>query len=84
MPGIGLGHRMNSRSDSRFRYFAVSGFTVSSCSAYAAQALRSARRVTVRAVCSSAAAGVPPGSTKLRSTGSPSLYWSQACSSRSM
>src|SRR5215469_285734 len=65
--------RINSRSDSRFRYFAGQTLTDSPWSRTAAQALRSARRVTARAVCSSAAPGVPPGSTKLRNTGSAAL-----------
>ena len=37
------------------------------------QALRSARRVTVRATCSSVAPRLPPGSRKLRNVGRPAL-----------
>ena len=43
---------MNSRSESRFRYFAVSGFMLSPYSSSAAQVLRSALRTTVLATCS--------------------------------
>jgi hypothetical protein len=58
---------MKRRSESRLRYFAVSGLTPSPYSAIAAQVERSARRTTVQAKCSWAAAGVPPGRMKLRS-----------------
>lgn len=73
--------RMNSRSESRLRYFAGITLTVWGCSATAAHALRSARRVTVRATCSSVAPGVPPGRMKLRSTGRSSLNSSHSVSS---
>ena len=59
--------RMNSRSESRLRYFAVSTFIVSPCTSSAAHADRSARRTTVRETCSSALPGVPPGRMNERS-----------------
>ena len=76
--------KMNSRSDSRFRYRAGHGLIESPCSPAAAHALRSARRVTVRAMCSSVAPRLPPGSRKLRNVGSPELYASHSLSSRSI
>ena len=57
---------------------------VSACASSAAQADRSARRVTVRATCSSAESGEPPGRTKEFSAGSGSLYSSHQPSSRSI
>ena len=53
---------------------------ISICSA-AASASRSARRQTARATCSRAASSVPPGRTKLFSSGSSALTRSQSCSS---
>ena len=58
---------MKSRSDRRFRYTSASGLT--GRSAAAASASRSARRQTVRARWSRAAVSLPPGRTKLRSSG---------------
>lgn len=56
---------MNSRSDSRLRYFAGgSAWVVSGFASTAAHADRSARRVTVRATCSRAPSAVPPGRMK--------------------
>src|SRR2546425_1133271 len=52
----------NSRSDSRFRYCTTAGLIASSCDS--ATTARSARRHTVRARCSAAALGVPPGRMK--------------------
>ncbi len=76
--------RMNSRSDSRFRYRAASGFTVSPCSC--PPPTRSAPPAASRSAPCAAAPrpGVPPGSTKLRSTGRSSLYRSQPPPARSM
>jgi hypothetical protein len=74
---------MNSRSDSRFRYFSATGFVVSGSASYRAQALRSARRDTVRAWCRKAAPGVPPGRMNDVSFGRRSLNSSHQPSSRS-
>ena len=52
----------------------MSGFIVSPWASSAAQVARSERRTTVRATCSSALPGVPPGSTNERSGASASLY----------
>ena len=71
--GFATRDRMNSKSDSRFRYFAGSTLTESPCWSIARHADRSARRATVRATCSSADSGVPPGSTNEFSAGSDSL-----------
>src|SRR6266404_6386935 len=54
---------MKSRSESRFRYMRASGLTS------AASEASSARRATVRATCSRAAASLRPGRTKLFSSG---------------
>ena len=75
---------MNSRSDSRLRYFAGSTLTVSPCAATASQADRSARRATVRATCNCADNGVPPGRMNDVNAGNGSLNSSHQDSSRSM
>ena len=80
-PSFAARARMNSRSDRRFRYLAGHGLIVSPWSATAAHEVRSARRTTARAVCSSAAPGVPPGSTNDRRTGRSAFHASQADSS---
>jgi len=80
-PAFAVLARMNSRSESRFRYLAGQTLTVSPWAATAAHAVRSARRATARAVCSRAAPGVPPGSTNDRRVGSAALYSSHAASS---
>ena len=74
---------MNSKSDSRFKYFAGNTLTPSGWASTAAHADRSARRATVRATCNNADNGEPPGSTKDFSAGSGSLYVSHQPSSRS-
>jgi hypothetical protein len=59
-------------------------FVRAASTASSAHTLRSARRATVRAWCSSAASGVPPGSTKDVSGDSSAFAASQAASSRSV
>src|SRR3984893_15614899 len=82
--GLATRDRMNSRSDSRLRYSAGSTLTESSWVSTACHAERSARRATVRATCSSAESGVPPGSTNEFRAGRGSLNWSHNDSNRSM
>ena len=82
--GLATRDRMNSRSDSRLRYLAGSTLTLSGWASIASHAERSARRATVRATCSRADSGVPPGSTNEFSAGRGSLNSSHQASSRSM
>src|SRR5690606_33733195 len=49
--GLATRARMNSRSDSRLRYLAVSGLVRSASASSSAHTERSARRATVRATC---------------------------------
>ena len=75
---------MNNRSDSRFRYVAANGLLCSGSSRRSAQALRSARRATVLARCSSSRSAGPARQDERRQRRRVSLKVSQSASSRSM
>ena len=70
-----------SKSESRLRYLTASVLTVSDRASSVTQ--RSARRATVRAKCSWAATGEPPGRIKLLSGAKRSLILSISVSSHS-
>jgi len=82
--GFATRDRIKSRSDSRLRYFAGSTLIESPWVSIARHAERSARRATVRTMCSSADKGVPPGKTNEFNAGRPWLNSSHHDSRRSI